>query len=66
MPLPARLVPAVASALALALTACGGGSARDTTGAPGLSDPYFPKAGNGGYDVTHYALTLTTTPTPAA
>ena len=25
-------------------------------GAPGLGDPYYPKAGNGGYDVGHYAL----------
>lgn len=23
-----------------------------------MGDPYFPKAGNGGYDVTHYGLTL--------
>ncbi|MET7682624.1 M1 family metallopeptidase [Streptomyces sp. NPDC005423] len=23
-----------------------------------MRDPYFPKAGNGGYDVTHYALAL--------
>ncbi|GAA2637782.1 M1 family metallopeptidase [Streptomyces vastus] len=60
MPRHARFVPAVAStvALALTLTACDTGSARDTTGAPGINDPYFPKAGNGGYDVTHYALTL--------
>lgn len=27
-------------------------------GAPGLGDPYYPLAGNGGYDVAHYALTL--------
>ncbi|WP_411757273.1 M1 family metallopeptidase [Streptomyces venezuelae] len=27
-------------------------------GAAGAGDPYFPKLGNGGYDVTHYALTL--------
>src|SRR5262247_2607488 len=27
-------------------------------GSAGLGDPYFPNAGNGGYDVTHYALTL--------
>lgn len=27
-------------------------------GASGVRDPYFPKMGNGGYDVTHYALTL--------
>src|SRR5919197_4330735 len=27
-------------------------------GAPGLDDPFFPLAGNGGYDVTHYDLRL--------
>lgn len=27
-------------------------------GARGVGDPYFPRAGNGGYDVTHYTLDL--------
>src|SRR3954462_15713860 len=27
-------------------------------GSPGLGDPFFPLAGNGGYDVSNYALTL--------
>ena len=27
-------------------------------GSPGLGDPFFPNAGNGGYDVAHYSLTL--------
>jgi hypothetical protein len=27
-------------------------------GAPGLDDPLFPLAGNGGYDVAHYGLAL--------
>jgi aminopeptidase N len=27
-------------------------------GSPGLGDPYFPLAGNGGYDVRHYVLDL--------
>jgi aminopeptidase N len=27
-------------------------------GSTGLGDPYFPKAGNGGYDVGHYGLRL--------
>jgi len=27
-----------------------------TPGSPGLGDPYFPLAGNGGYDVVHYSL----------
>jgi aminopeptidase N len=31
-------------------------SARADIGAPGLGDPYFPRLGNGGYDVADYAL----------
>jgi aminopeptidase N len=31
-------------------------------GSPGLGDPFFPNAGNGGYDVTHYSLTLSYEP----
>ena len=27
-------------------------------GSDGAGDPFFPKAGNGGYDTTHYSLTL--------
>ncbi|WP_406437294.1 M1 family metallopeptidase [Streptomyces sp. NBC_00631] len=53
-----RRAPLVPSALlCLALTACGGG-VHGTPGGAGLRDPYFPKAGNGGYDVGHYALDL--------
>ncbi|MEO3862975.1 M1 family metallopeptidase [Acrocarpospora sp. B8E8] len=29
-----------------------------TAGTTGIGDPYFPGDGNGGYDVTHYALAL--------
>ncbi|MEZ0076794.1 M1 family metallopeptidase [Planotetraspora sp. GP83] len=29
-----------------------------TPGSAGVGDPYFPKAGNGGYDVGHYDLNL--------
>ncbi|HEX3201249.1 MAG TPA: M1 family peptidase, partial [Actinomycetes bacterium] len=29
-----------------------------TPGSPGLGDPFFPLAGNGGYDVAHYTLRL--------
>ncbi|OKJ49703.1 M1 family metallopeptidase [Streptomyces sp. CB02261] len=58
---------AAATALATALTTlallAGGcttalSGVRGTPGAAGLRDPYFPKLGNGGYDVRHYALTL--------
>ncbi|MGW7278036.1 M1 family metallopeptidase [Streptomyces sp. NPDC054844] len=49
----------VAAATATALAACSGGGAVDgTPGGSGVRDPYFPKAGNGGYDVGHYDLTL--------
>lgn len=43
---------------AVAATACGGGVVGGAPGASGVRDPYFPKSGNGGYDVTHYALDL--------
>ena len=39
----------------------GAGGARAATfspGSPGLGDPFFPLAGNGGYDVRDYTLTL--------
>ena len=32
-------------------------------GAHGVGDPYFPDAGNGGYDVDHYVLAFTWDPT---
>ncbi len=31
---------------------------RGVAGGAGVRDPYFPMSGNGGYDVTHYGLTL--------
>src|SRR6478735_10329562 len=37
-------------------------AATFTAGSPGLGDPMFPNAGNGGYDVQHYGLTLDYTP----
>ena len=37
--------------------ASGGGY---VAGSPGAGDPFFPLAGNGGYDVRHYSLDLTT------
>jgi aminopeptidase N len=56
-----RVVPAAASALlALALAGCGG--VHGSPGGSGVHDPYFPKAGNGGYDVGHYDLRLAYTP----
>ncbi len=51
-------LPALALVLALTLTACGGGEGSGGPGGSGAGDPYFPKAGNGGYDITHYDLDL--------
>ena len=46
-------------ATVLALAACAApASAASTIGAPGVGDPFFPFAGNGGIDVTDYGLTL--------
>ncbi|MFD7893967.1 M1 family metallopeptidase [Streptomyces sp. NPDC059743] len=46
----------------LVLTGCAGcsgdGAVRGRPGAAGVRDPYFPRLGNGGYDVQHYGLTL--------
>ncbi|MFE7757355.1 M1 family metallopeptidase [Streptomyces sp. NPDC057429] len=57
-----RTVPGAALLLAvitLATTCTAGrGGVVGTPGAAGLRDPYFPRLGNGGYDVTHYDLAL--------
>jgi aminopeptidase N len=37
-------------------------SAAPTPGSPGLGDPIYPGAGNGGYDVEHYDIRLTYQP----
>ncbi|MEF9884437.1 M1 family metallopeptidase [Streptomyces sp. P9-A4] len=51
---------AALTALALLAGGCSGstGGVRGTPGSAGVRDPYFPKLGNGGYDVGHYALDL--------
>ncbi|MEU0405590.1 M1 family metallopeptidase [Streptomyces sp. NPDC006197] len=53
-------VAALAATLVLLAAGCTGigSGVRGTPGAAGLRDPYFPKLGNGGYDVGHYGLTL--------
>jgi aminopeptidase N len=48
-------------ALALASLAAAGAAsahAKYVKGSAGLGDAYFPQAGNGGYDVSHYGLRL--------
>ncbi|WP_041625535.1 M1 family metallopeptidase [Stackebrandtia nassauensis] len=37
-------------------------AAAPTPGAPGVGDPYYPGAGNGGYNVGHYDIRLTYQP----
>jgi len=49
------VLAALAAAVILAAPAA---ASRFEPGAPGLGDPFFPLAGNGGYDVKHYALDL--------
>ena len=48
--------------LALTLAFAGSAWAAFTPGSPGLGDPFFPLAGNGGYDVSHYGLNLSYEP----
>jgi aminopeptidase N len=48
----------VVVAAALALPALAAAAPRFAHGSPGVGDPYFPRAGNGGYDVSHYVLAL--------
>ncbi|WP_392965978.1 M1 family metallopeptidase [Streptomyces sp. LN245] len=63
MPRSSVTVPfALALALVAGLTACGGDGVHGKPGAAGVGDPYFPKMGNGGYDVAHYGLTLSYDP----
>ena len=52
------------AALASALLAAPAASAQFTPGSDGLGDPFFPLAGNGGYDVKHYWLDLDYEPNP--
>ncbi|MGK5641546.1 M1 family metallopeptidase [Streptomyces sp. URMC 126] len=52
------LVPSAAAAAAFLLLAVPASAADGTPGAPGLGDSYYPDAGNGGYDVSHYDLRL--------
>jgi aminopeptidase N len=53
------------SAALLALTASPALATRYVEGAAGSGDPFFPLAGNGGYDARHYKLALTYESAPA-
>ncbi len=57
-----RLRRAAVCIAALAIVASASAAPASATkyvhGAPGLGDPFFPNAGNGGYDVRHYRLEI--------
>ena len=59
-----RRVLALAGALAAMPVLAASAAASFTPGAPGSGDPFFPFAGNGGYDVAHYDLELNFDRTP--
>jgi hypothetical protein len=46
------------AALVLFAVAAAPAAADFTPGADGAGDPFYPNAGNGGYDVSHYSLKL--------
>jgi aminopeptidase N len=52
------LASAVALLVVLAAAPAAAAAPAPTVGAPGSGDPFFPLAGNGGYDVLHYQLRL--------
>ncbi|QFZ23561.1 M1 family metallopeptidase [Saccharothrix syringae] len=56
MSLRAKLTLGTATAASLLLLA--GTALAAEPGAPGIGDPYYPGAGNGGYDVSHYDIRL--------
>ena len=49
----ARAVVFLIGMLALTFASAGSAWAAFTPGSPGLGDPFFPLAGNGGYNVSH-------------
>jgi aminopeptidase N len=54
-----RRIVALAGSLAIGGLAVGAACAHAfSPGAAGVGDPFFPEAGNGGYDVRHYELRL--------
>ncbi len=56
MSLRAKLTLGTATAASLLLLA--GTASAAEPGAAGIGDPYYPNAGNGGYDVSHYDIRL--------
>mgnify|MGYP007034011546 CR=1 FL=1 len=52
------LPPAITSNTRPAGVGTGGAASADGVGADGVGDPYYPKAGNSGYDVQRYDLVM--------
>ena len=46
------------AATALVAVAPSASAEKYVAGSAGSGDPFFPQAGNGGYDVRHYSLTI--------
>src|SRR6188472_2641432 len=57
-----RIRHALAGALALLALTAAPAAAQFTPGAAGGGDPFFPSAGNGGYDVKNYVVKLDSQP----
>lgn len=53
---------AIFAAIAIAVAAAPAQAGVDTIGSGGVGDPFFPKSGNGGYDVTSYDIDLRYSP----
>jgi aminopeptidase N len=62
MPLRSRLTLAATAAGLVTVLLGSTASAVPSPGAPGVGDPYYPTAGNGGYNVSHYNIRLTYNP----
>ncbi|MEO8091688.1 MAG: M1 family metallopeptidase [bacterium] len=54
----ATVTVACAAVAAMALAPSGSGAGGGTIGSSGVGDPFFPKSGNGGYDVSHYEVSI--------
>ena len=54
-----KLLALAASLVVLSAAPAAASGGGYVAGSPGADDPFFPLAGNGGYDVRHYSLDLT-------
>ncbi len=64
-----RMIIATTAAVLLCFVPLGAtraASSPPSPGAAGIGDPYFPQDGNGGYDVSHYAISIGYTPSTRA